>query len=78
MSGASPYFLASKIIQEVSRNGSGSTSGTYIAKDGTNLSGYYNYYNISIFIYIFIICDNFKFINRNSLLYGIILCYEIF
>lgn len=46
MSGASPYFLASKIIQEVSRNGSGSTSGTYIAKDGTNLSGYYNYYNI--------------------------------
>ena len=45
-SGASPYFLASKIIQEVSRNGSGSTSGTYIAKDGTNLSGYYNYYNI--------------------------------
>lgn len=46
MSSASPYFLASKIIQEVSRNGSGSTSGTYIAKDGTNLSGYYNYYNI--------------------------------
>lgn len=45
-SGASPYFLASKIIQEVSRNGSGSTSGTYIAKDGTNLSGYYNFYNI--------------------------------
>ena len=45
-SGASPYFLASKIIQEVSRNGSGSTSGNYIAKDGTNLSGYYNYYNI--------------------------------
>lgn len=45
-SGASPYFLASKIIQEVSRNGSGSTSGTYIAKDGTDCSGYYNYYNI--------------------------------
>lgn len=45
-SGASPYFLASKIIQEVSRNGSGSTSGQYIAKDGTNLSGYYNFYNI--------------------------------
>lgn len=46
-SGASPYFLASKIIQEVSRNGSGSTSGKYIAKDGTDLSGYYNYYNIN-------------------------------
>lgn len=45
-SGASPYFLASKIIQEVSRNGSGSTSGKYIAKDGTNMSGYYNFYNI--------------------------------
>lgn len=45
-SGASPYYLASKIIQEVSRNGSGSTSGQYIAKDGTNLSGYYNFYNI--------------------------------
>ncbi len=45
-SGASPYFLASKIIQEVSRGGSGSTSGTYIAKDGTDCSGYYNYYNI--------------------------------
>ena len=46
-SGASPYFLASKIIQEVSRNGSNSTSGTYIAKDGTDCSGYYNYYNIN-------------------------------
>ncbi len=46
LSGASPYFLASKIIQEVSRKGSGSTSGTYIAKDGTDLSGYYNFYNI--------------------------------
>lgn len=43
---ASPYYLASKIIQEVSRNGSGSTSGTYIAKDGTDCSGYYNFYNI--------------------------------
>lgn len=44
--GASPYFLAAKIIQEVSRNGSGSTSGKYIAKDGTDMSGYYNFYNI--------------------------------
>ncbi len=43
---ASPYYLASKIIQEVSRNGSGSTSGTYKAKDGTDCSGYYNFYNI--------------------------------
>ncbi len=43
---ASPYYLAAKIIQEVGRNGSNSTSGTYIAKDGTDLSGYYNYYNI--------------------------------
>lgn len=42
----SPYFLAAKIIQEVGRSGSGSTSGTYIAKDGTNCSGYYNFYNI--------------------------------
>lgn len=44
--GVSPDFLATKIIQEVGRNGSGSTSGTYIAKDGTNCSGYYNFYNI--------------------------------
>lgn len=43
---ASPYYLATKIIQEVGRSGSGSTSGTYIAKDGTNCSGYYNFYNI--------------------------------
>lgn len=43
---ASPYYLAAKIIQEVGRNGSNSTSGTYIAKDGTDCSGYYNYYNI--------------------------------
>lgn len=43
---ASPYYLAAKIIQEVGRNGSNSTSGTYIAKDGTDCSGYYNFYNI--------------------------------
>ena len=42
----SPYHLASRTIQEVSWNGSGSTSGTYKAKDGTDYSGYYNFYNI--------------------------------
>jgi len=42
----SPYHLASRTIQEVGYDGSGSTSGTYIAKDGTNYSGYYNFYNI--------------------------------
>lgn len=45
-SGASPYHLAARIIQEVGRNGSGSTSGTYVGKDGTSYAGYYNFYNI--------------------------------
>lgn len=44
--GASPYYLATKIIQEIGRNGSGSSSGSYIAKDGTSYAGYYNFYNI--------------------------------
>ncbi len=42
----SPYHLASRTIQEVGYDGSGSTSGTYVAKDGTDYSGYYNFYNI--------------------------------
>lgn len=42
----SPYHLASRTVQEVGKNGSGSTSGKYIAKDGTDYSGYYNFYNI--------------------------------
>lgn len=42
----SPYHLASRTVQEVGKSGSGSTSGTYKAKDGTDYSGYYNFYNI--------------------------------
>ncbi len=42
----SPYHLASRTVQEVGKSGSGSTSGKYIAKDGTDYSGYYNFYNI--------------------------------
>ncbi len=42
----SPYHLASRTVQEVGKNGSGSTSGKYKAKDGTDYSGYYNFYNI--------------------------------
>lgn len=42
----SPYHLASRTVQEVGKNGSGSTSGTYKAKDGTDYSGFYNFYNI--------------------------------
>ncbi len=41
-SGASPYHLVSRTIQEVGKNGSGSTSGTY-----TGYEGYYNFYNIN-------------------------------
>ena len=40
-SGVSPYYLASRIRQEVGINGSGSTSGTYAGHEG-----YYNFYNI--------------------------------
>jgi beta-N-acetylglucosaminidase len=40
-SGASPYFLVSRVLQEVSPSGSRSTSGTEPAHEG-----YYNYYNI--------------------------------
>ncbi|MBR4891010.1 MAG: Ig-like domain-containing protein, partial [Clostridia bacterium] len=42
----SPYHLASRTVQEVGFDGSGSTSGTYKAKDGTDYSGFYNFYNI--------------------------------
>lgn len=41
-SGVSPYYLASKIRQEVGVNGSGSTSGKYSKK----YKGYYNFFNI--------------------------------
>ncbi len=40
-SNVSPYHLASRTIQEVGKNGSGSTSGTY-----NGYEGYYNFYNI--------------------------------
>lgn len=46
IAGVSPYHLASRTVQEVGKSGSGSTSGTYTAKDGTDYSGYYNFYNI--------------------------------
>lgn len=39
-SGISPYSIAIKIIQEVGRQGSGSTSGTY-----PGYEGYYNFFN---------------------------------
>ncbi len=41
-SGASPYHLATRTLQEVGKNGSGSTSGTY-----SGYEGYYNFYNIN-------------------------------
>lgn len=41
LSGISPYHLASRILQEVSRDGSHSVSGEY-----QDLVGYYNFYNI--------------------------------
>lgn len=41
LSGSSPYQLVSRVIQEVSANGSRSTSGTE-----TGYEGYYNFYNI--------------------------------
>ena len=45
--GVNPYWLASKIRQEVSADGSGSTSGDYWSKDyKTHFIGYYNFYNI--------------------------------
>lgn len=40
-SNVSPYHLASRTVQEVGKNGSGSTSGTY-----SGYEGYYNFYNI--------------------------------
>ena len=44
--GTSAYVLATKFIQEVGRNGSGSTSGNYTCKDGSVITGYYNFFNI--------------------------------
>lgn len=41
-SNVSPYHLASRVIQEVGMNGSGSTSGVY-----SGYEGYYNFYNIN-------------------------------
>lgn len=40
--GVSPYHLASRTIQEVGKNGSGSTSGNY----NSTYKGIYNFYNI--------------------------------
>lgn len=45
-SGASPYHLATRIIQETGVHGSGSVSGNYVGKDGISRAGYYNFYNI--------------------------------
>lgn len=45
----SPYHLASRTVQEVGKNGSGSTDGNYIANNGTSYKGYYNFYNISAY-----------------------------
>lgn len=45
----SPYYLASKIKQEVTVNGnpSGSVTGTYVGpSSGVKYTGYYNFYNI--------------------------------
>ena len=42
--GISPYYLASKIKQEVGNSGSGSTSGNYLGFEGI-----YNFYNINAF-----------------------------
>lgn len=42
VSGVSPYHLASRTIQEVGREGSGSVSGNY-----SGYEGYYNFYNIN-------------------------------
>lgn len=41
----SPYSIAIKIIQEVGSKGSSSVSGNYVASDGTDYSGYYNFFN---------------------------------
>lgn len=49
MAGVSPYHLASRTVQEVGKNGSGSTSGNYIANNGTSYKGYYNFYNIGAY-----------------------------
>ncbi len=48
---ASPYFLASRVLQEVGRNGSNSTSGVYAGVAGTDssLKGYYNFFNIGAY-----------------------------
>ncbi len=46
----SPYYLASKILQEVGVNGSGSVSGTYVGPaSGVKYTGYYNFYNIGAY-----------------------------
>ena len=42
----SPYFLTSKILTEIGRDGSGSVSGNYTSVSGKKYVGYYNFYNI--------------------------------
>jgi len=45
--GVSPFYLASKIRQEIGTTASGSVSGNYTSKDGsTKYVGYYNFYNL--------------------------------
>ncbi|MCL2859195.1 MAG: SH3 domain-containing protein [Oscillospiraceae bacterium] len=42
----SPISIVVKIVQEVGSSGSASVSGTYKASDGTDYSGYYNFFNV--------------------------------
>ena len=42
--GVSPYYLVSRVINEVGYNGSGSTSGSY-----SGYEGYYNFFNIGAY-----------------------------
>lgn len=48
-SGASPYYIASKIRQEIGATPSGSVSGNYVSKSGTAYPGIYNFYNIGAY-----------------------------
>lgn len=48
-SGASPYYIAAKIRQEIGSTPSGSVSGNYVSKSGVSYAGLYNFYNIGAY-----------------------------
>ena len=61
ISGASPYYLASRTRGEVGSNGSGQTSGTY-----GSYAGYYNFYSIGAYDGVDAVANGLQFAQKKD------------